>query len=48
MFASDYPHAEGGRNPIKRFDASLEGHPPEHVDKFYSGNMRDLMGSALA
>ena len=20
MFSSDYPHAEGGRNPLKRFD----------------------------
>ena len=20
MFSSDYPHVEGGRNPLKRFD----------------------------
>jgi uncharacterized protein len=24
MFASDYPHPEGGRDPIGRFDASLD------------------------
>ena len=24
MFSSDFPHVEGGRNPLKRFDASLE------------------------
>ena len=48
MFASDFPHAEGGRNPIKRFDESLAGNPEDHVGKFYSANMIDLMGSALA
>ncbi len=48
MFASDFPHAEGGRNPIKRFDTSLEGNPAEHVEKFYSANMIDLMGAGLA
>ena len=25
LFSSDYPHVEGGRNPIKRFEASLGG-----------------------
>jgi predicted TIM-barrel fold metal-dependent hydrolase len=25
MFSSDYPHVEGGRNPLKRFAASTEG-----------------------
>ena len=24
LFSSDYPHVEGGRNPIKRFEASME------------------------
>lgn len=48
MFASDLPHAEGGRNPIKRFDASVEANPDEHETKFYSDNMLDLIGSALA
>ena len=23
LFSSDYPHVEGGRNPIKRFEASM-------------------------
>ena len=23
MFSSDYPHVEGGRRPIERFEASL-------------------------
>ena len=48
MFASDFPHAEGGRNPIKRFDTSLANNPAAHEAKFYSANMIDLMGTGLA
>jgi predicted TIM-barrel fold metal-dependent hydrolase len=47
MFSSDYPHVEGGRNPLKRFDRSLDGTPASAVDKFYAHNFVDLMGSAL-
>lgn len=49
MFSSDYPHAEGGRQPLKRFDDSLQeaGCSSEEVDAFYSGNYVDLMGPAL-
>ena len=47
MFSSDYPHVEGGRNPLKRFDRSLEGLPQSAIDKFYCHNFVDLMGSAL-
>ncbi len=48
LFSSDYPHVEGGRRPIERFEASL-GDAPERVrDRFYSYNFVDLMGSVLA
>jgi predicted TIM-barrel fold metal-dependent hydrolase len=47
MFSSDYPHVEGGRNPVKRFDASLAGCDDEARDAFYSGNFADLMGPTL-
>jgi predicted TIM-barrel fold metal-dependent hydrolase len=47
MFSSDYPHVEGGRNPLKRFDRSLEGLPQSAIDKFYSDNFIDMMGAAL-
>jgi uncharacterized protein len=44
MFSSDYPHVEGGRKPIERFEASL-GDASEHVRKrFYEDNFLDLMG----
>jgi predicted TIM-barrel fold metal-dependent hydrolase len=46
MFSSDYPHVEGGRKPIERFEASL-GDASEAVrDRFYKDNFLDLMGRA--
>jgi predicted TIM-barrel fold metal-dependent hydrolase len=48
LFSSDYPHVEGGRNPLKRFGDALAGASPEAVDRFYSGNFVDLMGEGLA
>lgn len=48
MFSSDYPHVEGGRHPLKRFDESLAGCTPEQRRRFYSENFIDMMGSALA
>ena len=48
LFSSDYPHVEGGRNPLKRFGDSLSGTPREAVDRFYAGNFIDLMGEGLA
>jgi predicted TIM-barrel fold metal-dependent hydrolase len=44
MFSSDYPHVEGGRNPLKRFEASLAGRSEPEKDAFYSGNFAELMG----
>ena len=48
MFSSDYPHVEGGRNPVKRFEASLAGIGDEARDAFYAGNFADLLGPTLA
>jgi hypothetical protein len=46
MFNSDYPHVEGGRRPIERFERSL-GDAPESVRQaFYSDNFLALMGRA--
>lgn len=46
MFNSDYPHVEGGRKPLERFEASL-GDAPEAVRQaFYCDNFLDLMGTA--
>ncbi len=47
LFSSDYPHVEGGRNPIKRFEASLAGASEETKRRFYGANMVELMGAML-
>ncbi|MGI8793269.1 MAG: amidohydrolase family protein [Acidimicrobiales bacterium] len=47
LFSSDYPHVEGGRNPMKRFTGSLEGCSDAEQEAFYRGNFEDLMGPAL-
>jgi predicted TIM-barrel fold metal-dependent hydrolase len=46
MFSSDYPHVEGGRRPLERFEASLGDADDEVRRKFYSDNFLDLMGTA--
>ena len=38
MFSSDYPHIEGGRAPIARFEAGLMGVDESVKDAFYAGN----------
>jgi predicted TIM-barrel fold metal-dependent hydrolase len=48
MFSSDYPHVEGGRNPLKRFDASLAGLDEASVTGFFSTNFEDLVGRGSA
>jgi predicted TIM-barrel fold metal-dependent hydrolase len=47
LFSSDYPHVEGGRRPVERFEASLGDASDEVRDRFYRANFVDLMGAAL-
>ena len=48
LFSSDYPHVEGGRKPVERFETSL-GDAPESVRQaFYCDNFLDLMGTAAS
>jgi predicted TIM-barrel fold metal-dependent hydrolase len=48
MFSSDYPHVEGGRKPIERFEASLGDAGEAIRQRFYAGNFLDLMGPVTA
>ncbi len=48
LFSSDYPHIEGGRHPLKRFDESLQGCSAAAIQGFYADNFIDLMGAGLA
>jgi len=48
LFSSDYPHPEGGRDPIRRFEASFDaaGTPPAARQRFYQANFQEMMGIA--
>jgi predicted TIM-barrel fold metal-dependent hydrolase len=48
LFSSDYPHVEGGRNPIKRFEESMADLSELQKQRFYFDNFVDLMGRGLA
>ena len=47
LFSSDFPHVEGGRNPLRRFEASLAGIDERVKQRFYCDNFVDLMGAGL-
>jgi hypothetical protein len=46
LFSSDYPHPEGGRDPIKRFEGSFDAAEigPEARASFYAGKLRGTDG----
>jgi uncharacterized protein len=46
LFNSDYPHVEGGRRPIERFEASLAGAAESVRQRFYCDNFLELMGAS--
>jgi predicted TIM-barrel fold metal-dependent hydrolase len=48
LFSSDYPHAEGGRNPIGRFESTLEGCDEAAQTAFWSGNFKRVFAAVLA
>jgi predicted TIM-barrel fold metal-dependent hydrolase len=47
LFSSDFPHVEGGRNPLRRFEASLGELPESARRRFYADNFAELMGPHL-
>lgn len=47
LFSSDYPHVEGGRNPMKRFGDALAGVSESALRRFYCDNFVDMMGAGL-
>jgi predicted TIM-barrel fold metal-dependent hydrolase len=48
LFSSDYPHVEGGRHPIKRFEESMRTLTDAEKQLFYYDNFAELMGPRLA
>jgi predicted TIM-barrel fold metal-dependent hydrolase len=43
LFSSDYPHPEGSKDPIGKFEATLDGFDENAKTAFYSGNFDYLM-----
>ncbi len=48
LFSSDYPHIEGGRNPIGRFEAALGDRSEAVREKFYAENFLRIFPQARA
>ena len=46
LFSSDYPHVEGGRNPLGKFDGWLEAESDEVKDLFFTENFLRLFPDA--
>lgn len=46
MFSTDYPHPEGGRDPLAKFEDAMGGTSEEAKHRFYYQNMADLLGAA--
>jgi predicted TIM-barrel fold metal-dependent hydrolase len=48
LFSSDYPHAEGTRNPIGHFESSLATTTPADTEAFWFGNFERLFAGVLS
>ncbi len=46
LFSSDYPHVEGGKDPIGKFEQSLSGHDEPVKTQFYTENFLRLWPEA--
>ncbi|MDZ7676282.1 MAG: amidohydrolase family protein [Acidimicrobiales bacterium] len=44
LFSSDYPHPEGTKDPIQRFEDEMDGVSADAREKFYSTNYATMMG----
>ena len=44
LFSSDYPHIEGGKDPIRKFEDTMEGISDSAKDRFYRRNFEQMMG----
>jgi predicted TIM-barrel fold metal-dependent hydrolase len=47
LFSSDYPHPEGGRDPLGRFESSLSDVSDASKQRFYADNFAAMMGGRV-
>lgn len=45
MFSSDFPHPEGTKNPIERFENTFDGFSEATRDRFYRTNFEDMFAA---
>jgi predicted TIM-barrel fold metal-dependent hydrolase len=47
LFSTDFPHPEGGRDPLKRFKKALDDYsvPEDQRERFYTTNFNELLGT---
>ena len=48
MFSTDYPHPEGGRDPLAKFEEALGNTSESDRERFYFANMAELLQGAAA
>lgn len=46
LFSTDYPHPEGGRDPLARFEATMHSIGEDAKENFYHRNFAAMMGYA--
>lgn len=46
MFSTDYPHPEGGKDPLAKFEETLTSASEAAKDRFYYANMAELLHGA--
>lgn len=44
MFSTDYPHPEGGRDPLAKFEETMGDMTAADRARFFAGNMAELLG----
>lgn len=44
MFSTDYPHPEGGRDPLAKFEETLGGVDETAKSRFYADNLAEMLG----
>ncbi len=47
LFSSDYPHPEGGRDPLGRFEGTMGSVDDVAKQRFYADNFAAMMGSRV-
>ncbi len=48
MFSTDFPHPEGGKDPLAKFEETLTATGPADQQRFYHDNMAELLHGAAA